>query len=291
MKRLVAGLFCVLLSGVALAAGPSDVRKSVQASMLVTGTIEVATDGSVAQYTLDHPEKLPPVVTGLLAKALPAWKFEPVVEDGKPVTAKAPVGLRVVAKPLGDGTYSISVTGAWFGDGAKDEKNVSQETITYKRRVQPTYPRDAQEAGVAGTVYVLEKVNRDGTVGDAVAEQVDLRVIASDSQLAEWRRVLAGAALRALKQGTFNPPITGKAVNRPYWVARIPVDFSLSGPSAPAAVEKESYGHWRPYVPGPLQEPVWADKHVLAGSADAMPDGGSPLADTSLHLLTSLGGS
>ena len=291
MKRWLLGLCCVALSSAALAAGPAAVRKRVQASMLVTGTIEVAPDGSVAQYALDHPEKLPPQVTGLLAKALPVWKFEPVVEDGKRVTAKAPMGLRIVAKPLGDGSYSIGIGGAWFGDGAKDEKNVSQETITYKRRVQPTYPRDAVNAGVAGTVYVLEKVNRDGTVGDAMAEQVDLRVIASDSQLVAWRRVLADAALRALKQGTFNAPTAGKAVDQPYWLARIPVDFSLSGPSAPAVVEEERYGQWRPYVPGPVQEPVWADKHKLAGSADAVPQGGSLLADTSLHLRTPLGGS
>jgi hypothetical protein len=40
-------LFCLLLSGVALAAGPNEVRKRVQASMLVTGSIIVAPDGSV----------------------------------------------------------------------------------------------------------------------------------------------------------------------------------------------------------------------------------------------------
>jgi hypothetical protein len=291
MKRWLLGLCCVLLSSAALAAGPDAVRKRVQASMLVTGTIDVAPDGSVARYAVDHPEELPSQVTSLLDKTLSVWKFEPVMEDGKPVTAKAPMGVRIVAIPLGNGSYSISIAGAWFGNDAKDEKDVSQETITYKHRVQPIYPRDAVSARVAGTVYVLEKVNRDGTVDDAVAEQVDLRMIASDDQLAAWRRVLAGAALRALKQGTFNPPTAGKDVDQPYWIVRIPVDFSLSGPSAPAAVEEERYGQWRPYVPGPVQEPVWADKNKLAGSADAVPEGGSLLADTSLHLRTPLSGS
>ena len=291
MKLWLLGLCCLVLSSAALAAGPSAVRKSVQASMLVTGTIDVAPDGSVARYALDHPEKLSPQVIGLLDKTLSVWKFEPVVEDGKPVAAKALMGVRIVAKPLEDGNYSISIAGAWFGNGTKGEKDVSQDTITYKRRVQPTYPHDAERARVAGTVYVLEKVNRDGTVGDAVAEQVDLRVIASNGQLEAWRRVLADAALRALKQETFNPPTSGKAVDQPYWLARIPVIFDLSGPSTPAAVAPERYGQWQPYVPGPVQEPAWADKNQLAGSADALPQGGSLLANTSLHLRTPLDGS
>src|SRR6185437_14739483 len=102
MKRWLPGLLCMVLSGVALAAGPNAASKRVQAgagdqharlhplarlhpnaaskrvqaSMLVTGTIEVAPDGSVAQYALDHPDELPPAVKGLLAKAIPSWKFE-----------------------------------------------------------------------------------------------------------------------------------------------------------------------------------------------------------------------
>ena len=209
--------------------------------------------------------------------------------DGKPVIARAPMGLRVVAKPLSDGNYSIGVAGAWFGNYAGDEKKVPSETITYKRTVQPAYPRDAMDAKVSGTVYVLMKVGRDGLVTDAVAEQVDLRVIASDSQLTVWRRVLADAALRALKQDTFNPPTVGKAVDRPYWVTRIPVDFSLVGPAAPAAVQGEVYGQWRPYLPGPVQTPTWASGHTLSGSADAVPESGAMLSDTSLNLLTPLG--
>ena len=289
MKRILLGLFCVLLSGVAMAGGSSAVRKSVQASMLVTGTIEVAPDGSVAKYAFDHPEKLPPAVTDLLAKAVPVWRFEPIKFDGKPVIAKTPMGLRVVAKPLNDGNYSINVAGAWFGNYVGDEKNIPSEMITHKRTVQPIYPRDAVNARVSGTVYVLMKVGRDGLVADAVAEQVDLRVIGSDSQLTLWRKVLADAALHALKQDTFNPPTLGKAVDRPYWVTRIPVDFSLVGPDAPAAVRGEVYGQWRPYLPGPVQTPTWVSGYALPGSADAVPEGGALLTDTSLNLLTPLG--
>lgn len=53
MRRRLIGLFCALLSGAALAAGPGGVRKRIQASMLLTGTIVVAPDGSVRSYLID----------------------------------------------------------------------------------------------------------------------------------------------------------------------------------------------------------------------------------------------
>jgi len=290
MKRWLSGLLYLVLSGAALAAGPDAVRERVQASMLVTGMIEVAPDGSVAKYTLDHPEKLPSEVRGLLAQAVPVWKFEPVEVGGKPVIAKTSMNLRVVAKPLGNDSYSMSVAGVSFGDYASDAKHDSAETITYKNRVQPSYPLDARDSGVSGIVYVLLKVGRDGRVADSAAEQVNLRIIADESQLAVWRRILASAALNAVKRWTFNPPTVGKDADKPCWMVRTSVNFVLSGPGAPAVVRESGYGQWQPYVPGPVQEPTWSEKRKLAGSVDTVPDGRVFLANASLHLLTPLGG-
>lgn len=284
MKRWLSGLLSLVLSGAALAAGPAAVRKRVQASMLVTGMIEVAPDGSVQQYTLDQAEKLPDSVKGVLGRSIAAWKFKPVEVDGQPVIAKAKMSLRVVATPLGDEQYSVGVAGAWFGDRASRQSGVNAQTISYKDQKRPAYPMNAVRAGVSGTVYALLKVGRDGKVADAEAEQVDLRVLASDGELNIWRRVLAEAALSALRRDTFNLPTVGPQVDKPFWVARIPVTFDLS--SEPAV----AYGHWQAYVPGPVHRPEWADKHKLAGSPDAVPEGGLLLADQSLHLMTPLGG-
>lgn len=289
MKRILSGLLCMLLSGVVMADGSSAVRKSVQASMLVSGTVEVATDGSVTHYTLDHPEELPKVVTELLAQAVPAWRFKPVVVEGKPAAAKAPMSLRVVAKPQEDGNYSLSVVAVWFGDGAKNHSRATAETVSYKTKVQPVYPGAALESRVSGTVYVLLKVGRDGKVADAVAEQVDLRLVATNGKMAWSRRILTDAALYALKQDTFNLPTAGKDVNRSFWVARIPVAFTLNG-DIPVAVQEAAYGQWQAYVPGPVQKPDWASGRDSSGSADAVPEGGALLADTSLDLLTPLSG-
>ncbi len=286
MKRLLMALACMILCSAVFAAGPRGVRKRVQASMLVSGSIEVTPAGSVSQYTLDHREKLPVEVNALLGEVIPTWKFAPLAADGKAVMQDAKMSLRIVATPRDDGKYAMAVTGAWFGDGASRLANVSAQTISFKHRVQPIYPLQALRAGVGGTVYLLLKVGRDGKVVDAVARQVNLRVIASDNQMAAWRRTLADAALSAFRQSTFSPPTMGDAVDRPYWIAQIPVEFFLEGSRAPASAQHAPYGQWQPYVPGPVQQAPWSDEHEVAGSPDAVPEGGALLAATALRLLT-----
>ena len=67
MKHLLPCCAGIVLSTAALASGPQS--ESVRASMLVTGTIQEAPDGSVATYAIDHPESLPPAVRSLLTAA------------------------------------------------------------------------------------------------------------------------------------------------------------------------------------------------------------------------------
>jgi hypothetical protein len=283
MKRFLMGLFCVLLSGVALAAGPDAVRKQVQASMLLTGKIVVAPDGSVRSYAVDNAEKLPPAVTSLIANNVPKWTFKPTLLDGKPVAAEAAMSFRVVAKPLGDDKFSINISGADFGHGKPGE------SISYKHRVNPGYPSEAAHSGVSGTVYLLLRVGRHGQVVDAVAEQVNMTVLGSDAELERWRQALANSALRAAKQWTFNPPTSGKDLDAEYWVARVPVNYNLRrfGESS-----SDEYGQWQSYVPGPRQPVPWFDDKQLAStSADALPDGDIQQVDQGLHLTSPLNGS
>ncbi len=68
--------------------------------MLVSGDMEVAPDGSMMGYDLDHPSEIPMQVRHLLAKVVPAWKFEPVVVHGRPAIAKASMSVRVLATPM-----------------------------------------------------------------------------------------------------------------------------------------------------------------------------------------------
>ena len=285
MKRLLLGSLCLMLSCVALAAGPSEVRKQAQAGMLVTGLIEVTPEGKVKSFALDQQSKLPAPVVELLGENIPTWEFKPVVDDGKPVAAKAKMNLRIVAKRVDDQHSSISIEGAQFGENT----NQSGETITRKTMEQPKYPPLEIASRVSGTVYLLLRVGRNGQVEDAAAEQVNLGVYASERDMERFRNDLADAALKAARQWTFNTPTVGKHINDDYWVARAPVAFNiiLRGASPP----HDEYGKWQSYIPGPRELVPWLDKsRLMSGSPDAAPSDGVYQVGQGLQLITPLAG-
>jgi hypothetical protein len=281
MKRFLCGGLALLLCAHGWAADTEAVRKRVESSMLLTGSIVITPEGAVRSFQIDQADKVPAPVQELLQKNVPQWAFQLAPEQGEPVDTRATMNVRVVANEQADGNYALSIRGVHFGDYAPGE-NVSSKT-----RVAPRYPIEAVSARAPGTVYVLLEVGRQGQVEDAIAEQVNLEVVGSDQEMTRLREVLADASLRAARRWTFNPPTTGPLVQAEHWFVRVPVQFNLSGPGQrPQA----GYGQWRTYVPGPRQTAPWGQNSKLAdSSADALPDGGIASAQSSLHLLTPLG--
>jgi Gram-negative bacterial TonB protein C-terminal len=275
MKRWLLGMAGCLLAGAALAGDPGAVRKQVEASMVVTGSIGVTQQGTVRAYTIDHPEKLPPLIIDLIGKSVPRWTFQPVLRDGRPVVAKANMSLRLVARPTGDGKFEIAVRSAYFGD---DSHGIRQDKST-----PPRYPKQAIRGRVEGTVYLALRVDREGNVADVAAQQVNLRVVAGDNEMKRWRDVFAKATVDAARAWTFTPAEASD--HALYRDVRVPVSYELSeGPIA----KKPVYGQWETYVPGP-QEPVpWSDTdRMLTGGVDALP-GDGVYGAPSLSLLTPL---
>lgn len=282
MKRWIVGALCLALVVTAFADGPNAVRKRAEGSMLVTGWIEVAPDGSVHGYTLDQADKIPAVVTDLIQKNVPTWKFK--VDSNPSVIERAKMSVRIVVRPLDAKNDTLAIIGATFGEPG----NPDGEYVSTKVRKPPTYPDAAINARVDGTVYLYLRVGRDGNVQDAVAEQVNLGVYGSDMQMSHYRNVLAGAALAAAKQWTFNTPTTGKHVDDAYWDVRVPIQFNLHVRGTP---EVDTYGKWEVYIPGPHQPIPWLKSGLQTPSAsDALPDGSISQVDQDLQLLTSLEG-
>lgn len=281
MKLVLVALSTLLLSATAppaMAARTSETSAAVQASMLVSGKITVAPDGSVSSYTLDKSGKLPTAVIDLLGKIIPRWRFQPVERDGKPVVARTAMHLRLVAKPLGGQSYAISVGGSWFGSS---DHRATTDTITYKEVYKPRYPDVARVAQISGTVYLLLSINREGDVEDVAAQEVDLMVNGSPRSLKQWRHWFSYAALRAAKYWKFNIPITGKNANDEHFYGRVAVHFNGGG-----ALSDVEYGQWTPYVPGPRQQIPWAPADKFAdGDVNAIPDGGIYAGNDGLHLL------
>ncbi|MEI7035544.1 energy transducer TonB [Fulvimonas yonginensis] len=274
MKRLLLGVLGVLLAGTAIASGPS-VRDRVEASMVVTGTIGITPKGTVLGYALDRPDRLSPLVTRLIGQDVPRWTFKPVLMHGKPVAAKAKMSLRLVATPIGDDRFQVAIRSAYFGepDGSM-VKDMSD---------RPRYPEPAIHARVEGTVFLALRIDRAGKVHDAVAQQVNLRAIASERVLQRWRQLFAESGLAAARHWTFAPAASDDTGL--YRVVRVPIAYELheQGTARP-----DHYGQWIGYVPGPVEPAPWFDKDkMLTGSNDALP-GDGVYGESSLSLLTPL---
>ncbi|RDS83199.1 energy transducer TonB [Dyella psychrodurans] len=275
----MAALLCAAMSSAVLAAGPSDIRKTAEASMLVTGWIEVMPDGSVHDYSIDHPEKIPLVVLQLIKNNVPSWKFK--LDDKVAVIERARMNLRILAKRVDDTHNSIGIIGATFGEtGDKSSDIVSEKYIT-----TPRYPRTAVDARVDGTVFLLLRIGKQGQVEDVAAEQVNLGEYGSENQMRYYRGLLEDAALKAAREWTFNTPTTGKQTSYPYWYVRVPVNFNIHT----LGHDEDTYGKWEGYIPGPRQPIAWLQaEHAAPVTPDAIPTQGLTQLDPNLSLATPL---
>lgn len=260
------------------------VRNTAEASMVLTGTVDVNPDGSLRGYTIDKREAVPADVAAIVDKNVSRWTFKLSAPTTEVIHSK--MSLLVLAKPAGGDKYAVTVSGTSFNE----DEGRSGEQVSYKSNdTHPTYPQAALNARVSGTVFVLLRIGRDGTVQEAVAEQVNLDQYGISSDMRLYRKLFAAASLRAAKQWTFNPPTQGKSVDDPYWQARVPVQFSLHKMGEP--IVERPYGRWHGYIPGPRETPPWVSKTLLSEAPDAMPDDGLHTGHSMLQLATPLGGS
>jgi len=281
-------LLAIGLVAVATVAGavPGSVRKQVESSLLVTGEVDIEPNGSVSKIAIDHEEKLPEGVRTFVREAGLHWRFEPVLRDGKPIQARAPMSVRVVAKKVEGDQYRITLSGASFERRDDD----SPERVGMVKMDPPAYPERAWRTNAAGSVYLVVKVGRDGKVQDVVAEQVNLRVLASEGEMRLLRNVFAKSALAAAKAWQFRIPTQGDTVDAPFWNVRVPVSYAMGG--QPMEGRADDYGKWISYVPGPRTLVPWAQDDRAGFSPDALIDGGVYMADSNApRLLTPLQGS
>ena len=284
--RLVVALVLLACAFASHAATRAEIRKSAEMSMLVTGTIDIEKDGSVQHYQLDQADKLPPGVVQLLSKAVPAWRFEPVQVDGAVVRARAKMGVRVIAMQRGDGNYSLRIGSASFGEegGLKDEVVTVAGELT-----PPRYPRDAVMSGVQGTVYLVVKVGRDGSVVDVTDEQVNLTVVGNERQMRDARELLAKAAIVAGRKWRFTPPTKGPDAQDDYWLLRVPTAFLLCEDPGNCKSGKPDYGTWSAYIPGPKNSVPWISEEQNRMNPDALMAGVAQPVGSGPKLLTPVG--
>src|SRR3546814_18557689 len=116
-RTLLAGICLALLctAGVTPAVTQEQARRQTEDSMLLTGMIEIAADGGVSGYSIDHEDKVPDYVRATIAQRVPAWRCEPLLDDGKAVADRVKMKLTMAAKPRADGKFALYIPHAGCG--------------------------------------------------------------------------------------------------------------------------------------------------------------------------------
>lgn len=262
----------------------SSLDPRAEASLLVEGKATLNPDGSVASYTLREPDKLPTAIVELVNQSLPHWRFR--FGDGRTPDGlvEENMHLRIVAHDVDDRHTTIRIASAQFEDATQG----ANDRLASKDRKMPVFPSRSLQGRMSGTVYVLVRVNKDGTVSDAAAEQVNLRHDAERDKLKIYRDDLAQAAVHAIKQWTFTVPTEGPSARQSFWYATVPVHFNI-GNSGYDEYNGHTYGTWEIYLRGPQETIPWfTDDKALADGTDATPDGSVHQLGSGAQLLTAL---
>jgi hypothetical protein len=128
----------------------------------------------------------------------------------------------------------------------------------------PVYPPFAHRSGMSGIVYVVLRLNRDGSIAETHVERVDMTVLTDEKTLRKFRKVLAEAAVDASKQWTFT--IAPERLARPEAIGvRVPIAFVLADRSE---APKEKYGRWQAYVPGAYAPIPWENRTADGGDVE-----------------------
>lgn len=261
-----------------------QVREQAEATMVLTGQIDIGTAGQVEGFQLDKRDQVDEAIARFVEGVVNAWQFEPVLVDGRAVPARTPVRIRLGGKNTPDGRQQVTLLAANFEEYKAD----AVDHVTKQQMRAPAYPDDVHRAGGQGVVLLLVQVGRDGKVMDVATEQVNLRVVGSEPQMRSMRDKLSRASMVAARKWTFKVPTVGEFKDAPSWTLRVPIDFAFDD-------DHERYGRWSAYIPGPRQQAPWRADQALGAdaNADLLPQGGVFMADAASsgpRLLTPLGG-
>ncbi|MEX0900277.1 MAG: hypothetical protein WD081_06255 [Gammaproteobacteria bacterium] len=230
---MITSLFSSAVLGAILVAPTFDTTAVFELS--VDGEITIGTDGTVDGLTFD--EGLQPVVRDAVEQQVRTWRFHPIVEDGRPVTAVARLWMTLSAKPKGDEVI-LSIADVRFG-----------ETVRMATQPKPpVYPIGALRQNVEGVVELWLLIGEGGKV--AATHVYRTGVSTADRFGNKERRLrinFASAARAAAEHWQFDPPV------RPGDTVGYRINFVISEDGV-AQPNRWIGVHWSDPTPPPWQK-------------------------------------
>lgn len=261
MKQLL--LSVLLAASPVLAAAPEVQRYTARAE----GSLTIGADGRVLDVDLSSSADLGEEVLAAYEERIRGWRFEPIVENGRPVNAKGLMQLSLVAeREKGSESAAFGIRHVWFMD-PPGTTPASQGALLKP----PSYPTNALKAGVGADVVLVLKLDAQGRVQSAATEKLDLLGVAPrQSQLSS----LAAQFRRSAEKAAVNWTIPGQPEGG---LVRVPVRY---------AADRWANG-WAPTTAQVVELPEWAVLELAAAQARDLSAGGTATA-AQFKLLTPL---
>ena len=233
------------------------------------GSLTIGADGRVLDVELTSPADLGEGVLAGYEERISSWRFEPIVEGGKPMNVKGLMQLSLVAirgNRLQGNTFGI--TDVQFLDPPG-----SESAGKWSRLTPPPYPKDALAGGAGADVMLFLKLDPQGQVLAAAVERIALLGVTTDQgRLGNLEAQFRRSAERVAKQWNFGG-LQGEAV------VRVPVRY----------LPPHYADGWLPTVFRPVAPPEWVLVEQAAGQTVGLNAGGVALS-TQIKLLTPLDG-
>lgn len=213
LPRLLA--FALLLVSLPAVAGKVLVAQA-------RGQLVVDVDGSVAEVTLK--KSFGAAVDEFVESRIRQMRFEPIVEDGRPVQAVAHMMFDLKAVFDADGRVStFGITDIGFIDPPGHRRGRSRAGTN----TPPRYPTNALRAQLGARVHLRLLIDADGTVLQAAPERGILLVKAPRITRPErWLQLFTDSASKAVLSWTFEPSEDG----RPRQVV-VPMSYTIQDPN------------------------------------------------------------
>lgn len=187
----------------------------------LSGSIDIAVDGSVEDVKLSP--SLGKQVDAAVAGRILKWRFEPIIEEGHAVPARAKLSITLEAKGEGD-DFKTGFRDIDFYEPSRYE--AGPLAGLRPQLTPPSYPLEAAKEGAGADVYVIVEFDEEGKAIRAAVERMDLMpsYARKPGDLARLGTRFEQATLKAV-QGWRYPVEWIRSMDGR--LARIPVNFRM----------------------------------------------------------------